>query len=197
MSRWRSLFMVFTLSVGLLTGQSAFAFRCGGKLVTEGNSKISVLKKCGEPNWKDRWGEEIVELPDTDFEHRITRINERWIYNRGPTHFLRIITFRDGKVIAIETGSRGFTVTPRMQRCDFDIFSLGATSAEIAAQCGKPDLKERRYETITRKIVGGRKQITVTVDEWTFNLGPTRFMRILTFRNGSLVDIKTGEKGFK
>ncbi len=197
MSRCRSLIMVFSLCIGMLSGQNAFAFRCGSGLVTEGESKISVLRKCGEPSWVDRWSEESIELPDTDFEHRISRINERWIYNPGPTQFLRIVTFRDSKVFAIETGSRGFTVVPGMQRCDLDTFSLGATSAEIVAQCGEPNLKEQRYETITHKIAGGRKQIRVTVDEWTFNLGPSRFMRTLTFRNGNLVDIKTKERGFK
>ncbi len=197
MSQYRWLFIAFSLCLGMLTSQSAFAFRCGGGLVSEGESKITVLRKCGEPSWVDRWSEGIVELPDTDFEHRISRINERWIYNPGPTQFLRIVTFRGSKVFAIETGSRGFTVAPEMQRCDFDTFSLGTTSAEIAIQCGEPNLKEQHYETITHKIAGGRKQITVIVDEWTFNLGPSRFMRTLTFRNGNLVDIKTAERGFK
>jgi hypothetical protein len=73
---------------------------------------------------------------------------------------------------------------------------LGVTSAEVAAQCGEPDVKERHYETITQPITGGRRHISVSVDEWTFNLGPTRFIRTLTFRNGTLVEISTGEKGF-
>jgi hypothetical protein len=60
-----------------------------------------------------------------------------------------------------------------------------------------PDSQEQRYETVTEKIAGGRRQVGVSVDEWTFNLGPTQFMRILTFRNGELVDISTGERGFQ
>jgi hypothetical protein len=179
-----------------MASQSAFAFRCDGELVTEGDTKLSVLNKCGEPSWIDRWPEEIVDFPDTDFEHLVSRINERWMYNPGPTQFLRIITFKDGQVSSIESGSRGFTVVPGIQRCNLDIFSFGTSTAEIAAQCGEPDLKEQHYETITQKIAGGRRQITVSIDKWTFNLGPTRFMRTLTFRNGNLVEIRTGEKGF-
>ena len=197
MSHYRHLFILFIFCFGLLSAQNSFAFRCKGGLVSTGDSKISVQKKCGKPTWIDRWAEEIIGLPDTDFEHRIARINERWIYNPGPTQFLRILVFRDSEVISIETGSRGFTVVPGMQRCDFELFALGTTSAEITAKCGEPDWQEQRYELVTHKIAGGRRQISVTVDEWTFNLGPTNFMRILTFRNGNLIDTKTGEKGFK
>lgn len=194
MSRNSLLLLILCLGFGLQ--HNAHAFRCSGGLITEGDSKLSLLDKCGEPNWVDRFAEQIVELPDTDFEHSITRINERWIYNPGPTEFIRIITLRDGRITEIETGGRGFTVTPGHRRCDFNTLSLGTTSAEVRAQCGAPDLQEQRFETVTRKIAGGRRRVTVNVDEWTYNLGPTRFMRVLVFRNGDLVEVRTGERGF-
>jgi len=187
---------LLTSCLCLFASQSAFALRCDGGLVAEGDTKLSVLKKCGEPTWIDRWSEEAIQHPDTDFEHRVAGINERWIYNPGPTQFLRIISFKGSRVFSIETGSRGFSLVPGPRRCDFNTLSLGISSYEVAAQCGEPDLKEQRYETVTQKIAGGRKQVTVLVDEWTFNLGPTRFIRILIFYNGNLVDISLGEKGF-
>lgn len=197
MSLYRCSFLCVAFLLGMMANQAAYAFRCGGALVTEGESKISVRNKCGEPDWIDRWFEEIVEHPDSDLEHRTARTRERWIYNPGPTQFLHILTFRGSKVSEIETGGRGFTVAPGIQRCDFNTFSLKTTAAEVAARCGEPVLKEHHFETVTRKTSGGRREISVTVDEWTFNLGPTRFMRVLTFHNGSLVEIKTGERGFK
>ena len=193
----RRFVILFLLCLGLVATDSAYAFRCGGGLISTGDSKLILLKKCGEPSWVDRWAERTVDQPDTDFEHSITRINERWIYNLGPNQFIRILTLRDGRVVHIETGGRGFTVYPGMQRCDFNSFSLGSTSVEVRAKCGVPDSQEQRYETVTEKIAGGRRQVSVNVDEWTFNLGPTQFMRILTFRNGVLVDISTGERGFQ
>ena len=36
----------------------------------------------------------------------------------------------------------------------------------------------------------------ILIEEWTYNLGPTRFIRYLIFENGRLVDIKTGDYGF-
>ncbi len=197
MASHRQFVILFLFILGMVAAHSAYAFRCSGGLISTGDSKLILLKKCGEPSWIDRWVEHTVEQPDTDFEHSITRINERWIYNLGPTQFIRIITLRDGRVSNIETGGRGFTVYPGMQRCNFNNLSLGTTSAEVRTMCGKPDSQEQHFETVTEKIAGGRRQVSVSVDEWTFNLGPTQFMRILTFHNGQLVDISTGERGFK
>ncbi len=195
MTQHRWIAVVLTL-VGAAVSQSAFAFRCDGGLVTEGDSKVSVRAKCGIPTWTDIWREETIELPDTDFERSLVRINERWVYNPGPTKLLRIVTFRDGRVSAIETGGRGFSAIPGTRRCDVNSFALGVTSAEVAAKCGEPDSVERRYETISERIPGGRRKVSVSIEEWTFNLGPSRFIRMLTFRNGELIETKTGERGF-
>lgn len=35
----------------------------------------------------------------------------------------------------------------------------------------------------------------VTVEEWTYDMGPTRFVRFLRFINGRLIDIETGRYG--
>lgn len=94
--------------LGLAANQDAHAFRCSGGLISAGDSKLLLLKKCGEPSWIDRWAEQIVEFPNTDFEHRITRVNERWGYNPGPTRFMRILVFRNGDLVSIRTGERGF-----------------------------------------------------------------------------------------
>lgn len=37
----------------------------------------------------------------------------------------------------------------------------------------------------------------ITVEEWTYNFGPDKFIRIFTFRNGKLVDIRTGGHGYE
>jgi len=36
----------------------------------------------------------------------------------------------------------------------------------------------------------------VTVEEWEYNLGPGRFIRYLTFENGRLIKITTGDYGY-
>jgi hypothetical protein len=36
----------------------------------------------------------------------------------------------------------------------------------------------------------------VTIEEWEYNLGPTKFIRYLTFENGWLVSIALGDYGY-
>lgn len=195
MAPYRHSITLFLLCMGF--AQSVYAYHCRGGLISQGDSKLALLKKCGKPSWIDRWAERVVELPDTDFEHSISRINERWIYNPGPTQFIRIITLRGGYISKIETGGRGFTVVSGTKHCDFNNLNLGSPSAIVRAKCGKPDSREQHYEMITGKIAGGRRQVSISVDEWTYNLGPNQFMRVLTFRNGELYKISTGERGFQ
>ena len=193
-TRFAALIVLVCLAAA--SSQGALAFRCNGDLISEGDSKLTVRASCGEPDWIDHWAEELIQSPDTDIERRLLRVDERWIYNQGPTQFLRIITFKNGRVTSIDTGGYGFVTTPGLQDCDLDSFSMGTTSLEVAQKCGQPDARERRIETVTVPALGGRQKTAVVVEEWTFNLGPRRFMRILTFRNGNLVGVRTGEKGF-
>jgi hypothetical protein len=55
------------------------------------------------------------------------------------------------------------------------------------------DSESRRY-TWYREPFLVKEQ--VKIEEWTYNLGTTRFVRYLRFENGILTEIRTGDKGF-
>jgi hypothetical protein len=40
------------------------------------------------------------------------------------------------------------------------------------------------------------KAIIIKIEEWIYNLGPTRFMRHLIFMSGRLKEIEIGDKGY-
>jgi hypothetical protein len=107
------------------------------------------------------------------------------------------VNFRGSEVLSIKIGGYGFIESDQRQGCNFNTLSLGTSSGEITIKCGEPDLRHTEYETITSKTKNGKLKRAVTIDKWTYNLGPSHFMRILTFRNGEMIDIRTGEKGFK
>ncbi len=67
---------------------------------------------------------------------------------------------------------------------------------DVLAKCGEPSLKDSHVEEFRDKLDGTERNVLVTVEEWTYNLGPTRFVRILTFRNSRLTDIRTGNYGY-
>lgn len=90
-------------------------WRCGKKIVTIGDSKSSVLLKCGPPTVKD-----ITEsntegsftsttqgnVSEGTYEDT-TQITEEWVYNCGSGHFNTYLTFQGGKLISIIIGEYG------------------------------------------------------------------------------------------
>jgi len=58
--------------------------------------------------------------------------------------------------------------------------------------------KDDRQEALNEQLGGGTvRKVYVTIEEWTYNFGPSRFVRIFTFRNGSVTDIRTGGYGYE
>jgi hypothetical protein len=103
------------LVLGLLACSPAFAFRCGTKLVSEGDTRSQVIAKCGDPSdvtnqgsvfrrpvyWNHgrRYyiGEDFIEVPI-----------ETWVYNLGPNKLMRRLRFEGGVVVDIATLGYGY-----------------------------------------------------------------------------------------
>ena len=124
---------------------------------------------------------------------------EEWTYNFGPSRFVRIVTLKNGKVADIRVGDYGYGKNSKPEKPEFSdrIVSPGDSMSDVAAKWGEPTWKETRQEEFKEKIDNGLERKTiVTTDEWTYNFGPNRFVRILTFKNSKLVDIRTGGYGY-
>jgi hypothetical protein len=116
----------------------ADGMRCGNKLVLPGDSKLEVLSKCGEPDFKETvaivthskevtLGENMGEKSGgVNLHHRHSSVDsgtqsgitlgsetteaiEQWSYNRGPTQFIRVLTFRGGRLESVEETDRGYS----------------------------------------------------------------------------------------
>lgn len=176
----------------------AFAFRCDGELVDIGETKAEVLIECGRPDWKTRWVEEVIEHAGSVEALRFTLDKEQWLYNLGPQRFMRILLFEGGRLVEVDTGPRGYARDYRPGRCDPERLELGMTEFTVLHECGEPFYRDARYrETAVTTDAGHRKRIVrQRIEEWVYNLGPTRFLRILVFENGRLAEIRTGERGF-
>lgn len=117
----KTTLLVFVCTA-LLSAESALAFRCGSKLVTEGAHISKVLSICGEPAYSDtrsilvnehvpihRGGRRIYRLDASGryvtpahgpFVQEIT-ITE-FTYNFGPSRLMRHLTFKNGYLRRIE-----------------------------------------------------------------------------------------------
>ncbi len=84
----------FVAAVSLATIAHADGMRCGDRLVSEGETGGEVLLKCGAPYSADRQAGPRGTI-------------DTWVYNFGPKTFLRILTFRNSRLVTIETGNYG------------------------------------------------------------------------------------------
>ena len=106
------------LASSLFTGASAQSLRCKGDLAQIGNSKGTILQKCGEPVMKDSFckptqetvaGAPIISGNSTN----VTNITvnscvqvEEWTYNPGYGQFMTMLLFEGGSLASIRYGER-------------------------------------------------------------------------------------------
>lgn len=92
-------------------------------------------------------------------------------------------------------------------RCSNRIVSLGSTLVEVTDRCGEPlhveqwvaqvdgfviqwfDSETGRHQDLPRRV-----ETPVRMERWTYDFGANRFIRYLTFQNGRLIKIETGDK---
>jgi hypothetical protein len=72
------------------------------------------------------------------------------------------------------------------------IVSSGDSISEVMVTCDPPTNKVKR--TDSEDTSGGRVRY-IEVEEWTYNQGPNTLIHYLTFRNGVLIEVKTGSFG--
>lgn len=96
-----------TLALAAAPAQ-AETLRCNGMIVSEGDSKLSVVYKCGEPLLKDSFCAPVVDLrsgqpvPDAVAGWVVPcQTVEEWLYDRGPGNMLAKVRLRGGVVLSI------------------------------------------------------------------------------------------------
>ncbi len=128
---------------------------------------------------------------------------DEWTYNFGPETFIQTFVFENNKLVYIK--GYGYTKSmPLKPDPNGFIIDIGSTMAEVLLKIGEPALKDKRTseQVITSQLneqqrIIQKHKIEVTTEEWTYNLGPNRFIRILTFQNNRLLSIKTGDYGYE
>lgn len=105
------------LALLLPGGAAAQSLNCGGVLAGVGESKFSVLSKCGEPALKDivcipRPQVEVIVVPGARGPGTRQIISQQcvpmedWTYHRGQGNFLGIVRFYNGAVESVRDGDR-------------------------------------------------------------------------------------------
>ena len=111
----------------LLAMTPALAFRCGSKIVTDGDHYTKVRKYCGEPlgiqerviyregRTRPRVNNGLGNGVNLDREvvyydrSFVEVVVEEWTYNFGPRRLMQLVRFENGFVADIEQLGYGFT----------------------------------------------------------------------------------------
>jgi len=176
----------------------ADSLSCVGGIVSTGDAAVDLLLKCGKPDWQESHHEEITDRYAPNIKQRTYITVEQWTYNFGPQQLLRTVTLRNGVITDIKTGQYGRSKDrgPAKPDCCDQIISSGESTGDVIAKCGKPYYRNAHNEELYEQFDGTHsRKIVVAIDEWTYNCGPQRFLRIITFRNGIVIDIRTGGYG--
>ncbi len=114
MSRFHRHGLLVILGCAALGAAPAWAFRCGNRLVSEGDTQESVRAKCGNPS-EVQHRQLLRPAVVWRYGHAIRVGNgaievsgESWIYNLGPNRLMRRVRFEDGVVVEIETLGYGY-----------------------------------------------------------------------------------------
>ena len=83
----------------------ADSLRCGNTLVSTGNSTSKVLLRCGKPVLTETVAVEKTKTSILKTEKSTAKevMIEKWTYDFGKKYPLRILTFRNGVLVKIES----------------------------------------------------------------------------------------------
>lgn len=155
---------------------------------------LRVRSLCGEPD--------LIDAPAVYGYPHPARLRETWYYNFGPRQLVRVLHFRDSRLVDIDQDGYGFRESART--CDgYDIVE-GLSKFRLIAQCGAP--AERDVRRVVRKVdprdfrgagvhLGGHR-VEVLRERWTYNFGSDELLRIAWLENGVVVDVDFGERGY-
>lgn len=111
----------------LLCPISLKAFYCDSYIIDRDDTAAEVLGRCGEPATTTSWTVEesrgvsvyggtpvrtrtgtIIYVGGSTRDKSVTHVYEEWVYNFGPSRFLYIVTFKNGRIVKIEDSGYGY-----------------------------------------------------------------------------------------
>jgi hypothetical protein len=107
-SHWAALVLTILLGPDLAQAE---VLRCNGATAGEGDSRLSVLYKCGQPTLADAFcapvymaGSPYPLPPAIAGAYVPCQPIEEWLYDRGPGNLMATVRFRGGTVESIRYG---------------------------------------------------------------------------------------------
>jgi hypothetical protein len=110
MSKWVQTILVAAAACLWLPAQ-AESLRCPGGIAAEGDSKLSVVYKCGQPLLRDSfcagvvYNQSLQPVPEPIASVFVPcQPTDEWLYERGPGNLIATVRFRSGVAQSITYG---------------------------------------------------------------------------------------------
>ncbi|VAW91383.1 hypothetical protein MNBD_GAMMA23-1059 [hydrothermal vent metagenome] len=106
------LLSVLFYFIAIISSPSAFAdsLNCKNNFAEIGDSKASVLFKCGTPMFKDSFFKSVKAKTSSSQAKNTPTLQcetiDQWTYNPGPGQFLTTLQFERGLLVSIKYGDR-------------------------------------------------------------------------------------------
>jgi hypothetical protein len=107
----RPLLFAGLVAAALPAASHAESLRCENGIVAEGDSRLALVYKCGQPALRDDYcapvyyNRSLDPVPDVVAGAYVPCLyTEEWLYPRGPGEFLAVIRLRGGRVQSITYG---------------------------------------------------------------------------------------------
>ena len=80
-------------------------------------------------------------------------------------------------------------------RCGTHLIARGDHVSKLLRYCGEPDFAQSRsaartYQNRFGQVLFAGFYEEVQIDEWTYNLGPNKLMRVVTMENGIVREVR-------
>jgi hypothetical protein len=104
-------------------------------------------------------------------------------------------------IVSLATVLGGSVARTLAQDCHGRLIVIGASPWEVKERCGEPTAIEDVVKYIPQRTFDptsntpGYILVPVQQSIWTYNFGSSRLLYYLTFQEGKLIDIKTGDYG--
>lgn len=105
------------------------------------------------------------------------------------------VALRTGLLTGLLAVSLSGTAEAAAMRCGTRLISEGDHAAKLLRYCGEPDVTQahralRPYYSITGTTYYPGLTEEIWIEEWTYNLGPNRLMRVVRLENGVVRDVR-------
>jgi len=167
----------------------AQSYDCDLGTVRIGDTAAEVAARCRTPDHVEAWS---ASLP--------ARAGAVWFFNDGGTRLLRMLRFRDDRLVAVDNDGYGFVV-PSRPGCRPEAPQAGWSVYRLLSLCGSPETREEVGHLLVtpqpardgRSAEQGLQH--VFRQRWRYDFGPRYLVREFTIDDASISHVRTLGRG--